>query len=383
MPAILEWQGPVVATSVKTDLLARRSFPGPRSWLEGLGLRPDGRHRHPERGLDAARGLRDLGRRAAGRRLAGLGGTGGAPAWTMRTSGTPQPRSSSPRCSSQRPRTGKGRWPTSSAGRRRETEEVQVGARTAAPGGGRCVPGIEARRARRARSSTPQSRPCSPPSPTPASSPRRDARSPRRAASRRRLPHRLPLRTGARATPPPAAVRDSRPGDCRSRLRPCDRDRAAARPAAASRARRVREHRPAARPRDARFDGRRSGNPARLHLPGHGADQRRLRTRPSTDDRVEPPREGDPFRDRGPADARLRRTAARRRGGAAVLDERRRGPALDDRVGRLPQHRARERPARDATRPWPARLRAPGAGAARAPPWFRDSRLRSTGGGGT
>ena len=95
----------------------------------------------------------------------------------------------------------------------------------------------------------------------------------------------------------------------------------AARPAAAARARRVREHRAAPRPRDARLDRRRTGHPARLGLPGHGADQRRLRARPRADDRLEPPREGDPLGHRGPSDARLRRPAARRRGGPAhVVD---------------------------------------------------------------
>ena len=67
---------------------------------------------------------------------------------------------------------------------------------------------------------------------------------------------------------------------------------------------------------DARVDGRGPGNPARLGLPGHGPDQRRLRPRPRADDRLQPPRQGDPLRHRRPAHARLRRRAARRRGGA-------------------------------------------------------------------
>ena len=81
----------------------------------------------------------------------------------------------------------------------------------------------------------------------------------------------------------------------------------AARPAAAARPRRVRQHRTAPRPRDARIDRSRPRHPTRLRLPGHGPDQRRLRPRPRADDRLQPPREGDPLRHRRPPDARLPR----------------------------------------------------------------------------
>ena len=71
IPAILEWQGPVVATSVKTDLLrdtlaARAAIPD----AQRLGLRPDREHRHADRRLDAACRLRDLAGRATRRLLA-------------------------------------------------------------------------------------------------------------------------------------------------------------------------------------------------------------------------------------------------------------------------------------------------------------------------
>ena len=121
--------------------------------------------------------------------------------------------------------------------------------------------------------------------------------------------------------------------------------------AAAARARRVREHRTAARARNAGVHRRGARDPTRLRLPRHGADQRGLRTRSRADDRLQPPREGDPLGHRRRTDARLRRPAPRRRGDPAdVVDERRRRPPLDDRVRRLPEHRAGERPARDASR---------------------------------
>lgn len=66
IPAILEWQGPVLATSVKRDLLdetlARRRGARRRS----LDPRPERRHRHRGAlGLESAQRVRRLGRRAA------------------------------------------------------------------------------------------------------------------------------------------------------------------------------------------------------------------------------------------------------------------------------------------------------------------------------
>ena len=68
IPAILEWQGPVVATSIKTDLL--RETIAARSAISGaqhLRLRPHRQHRPSERGMDAAHGVPDLARSAARR----------------------------------------------------------------------------------------------------------------------------------------------------------------------------------------------------------------------------------------------------------------------------------------------------------------------------
>ena len=86
----------------------------------------------------------------------------------------------------------------------------------------------------------------------------------------------------------------------------------------------------------------------------------------------------DPLRHRRPADARLRRPAARRRGDPAdVVDERRRRPALDDRVRHATGPRARERPARDATRDtgYSSTATSPRRGSALRP-WFKDRELR-------
>lgn len=68
---------------------------------------------------------------------------------------------------------------------------------------------------------------------------------------------------------------------------------------------------PPPRPTDTRRDRRGPGHPARLRLPGHGPDQRRLRPRTRANDRLQPPRESRPLRHRRPSHARLRRRVAR------------------------------------------------------------------------
>ena len=206
-------------------------------------------------------------------------------------------------------------------GRHAGDEQVELGARAERRARRRSTRSRRSRSGttgRRGRASTRPPRPCSSPTPTPASSPRAmTSELTRRRGSSTAAG--TPPTSARRRTSSAASSRSSRRSSRRSSPRAyerTDRDRQAARPAAAARARRVRQHRAAPRPRDARVDGRGPGHPARLGLPGHGADQRRLRTRPRPDDRLEPPRQGDPLRHRRPADARLRRRAARRRGGA-------------------------------------------------------------------
>ena len=193
-----------------------------------------------------------------------------------------------------------------------------------------------------------------------------------------RSAHGVPVRAGSRAAASAAAIRHARPGDRRSRVRAGHRDREAARSAASARPRRVRQHRPPPRARNTRVDRGGAGNPARLRLSGHGADQRRIRSRSRADDRLQPPREGDPLGSRRRPDARLRRPPPGRRGAAAgVIDQRTpRDEHSTTRVGRPPEPGARQRPARDATRHGvlvyghlpPARIT--------LRPWFRDRRLR-------
>jgi hypothetical protein len=80
------------------------------------------------------------------------------------------------------------------------------------------------------------------------------------------------------------------------------------------------------------------------------------------------PEVGDPLRNRRHADAGLRRSTPRRRGGpAGLLDERRRGQAVDYGVRRLPEPGACERAAGDAARTRSARVRPPSAGAPGTP----------------
>ena len=115
IPALLEWQGPVLATSVKSDLLidtvARR-----RIARRGDGLRPGPGHRDGALAGDAALGRRDLARSDARRPLAGWPPHGPARAdCRTPTSGTRRRRSCWRRCSSPPPPAG-ARWRRSSAG---------------------------------------------------------------------------------------------------------------------------------------------------------------------------------------------------------------------------------------------------------------------------
>ena len=310
VPAILEWQGPVVATSVKTDLLretiaARSAIPDAHVWVYD----PTGGTGMPAAGLDAARGVHDLAGSAARRRMARLGraprrsGVENAEFWYAAAAKLLAPILFAAAVS-ERTMADVVRWVDAQS-----QEDVFDALEASERGGGSDgLPGVVAPRRPHPLGRLHDRR----------DRPRRLRRSGRArvgaqvrassgSAARRRPPHRLPLRPVARAAPPAAALRDARPGDRRCGLRARDRDGRAGRPAAPPRARRVREHRAPARPRHPRLDRSRSGDPARLGLPGHGADQRGLRARPRADDRLEPPGEGDPLRNRRRPDARLRR----------------------------------------------------------------------------
>src|SRR5581483_11275294 len=99
-----------------------------------------------------------------------------------------------------------------------------------------------------------------------------------------------------------------------------------------------------------------------------------LRPRPRADDRLEPPREGDPFGHLRPADARVRRTPARRRAGSAHLFDLRRARPVENGVGQLPPSRAGERPSGDAPRTRGPRLRSPRTHAGHASALVQGSR---------
>ena len=77
IPALLEWQGPVVATSIKSDLLRRQRRPPPGA-RRGDGLRPrPGRPGWPSTRATPLQSCRHLARGDAGRPLAGELGAGG------------------------------------------------------------------------------------------------------------------------------------------------------------------------------------------------------------------------------------------------------------------------------------------------------------------
>ena len=226
IPAILEWPGPVVATSVKTDLLretlaARSSLP--RS--EHLGIRPDRQHRPAEdagwtplmecltwqgaqRVADwLVRAARPRQRRRARPPPSGTRATAeGARADPARSRLQRRIHGAGRRSGSTRqedePRAIRARGERRGRSRRRVRGDLDVG-RTHPRKRLRDRPDRPHRLHRPRRSRL-----------------RHDRRAPRRAPPRRRPPHRLPLRSRTRAAPPPAAVRDARPGDRRARLRP-------------------------------------------------------------------------------------------------------------------------------------------------------------------
>ena len=115
IPALLEWEGPVIATSVKADLLdatiAHRRRRG-----NGVGLRPDRCSGARALGVVAAHRLRDLGGRHAGRGVA-VRGRPAPPRHRHRRRllvlpGPQRPRPLPPRRRARR----SSPWPTSSAG---------------------------------------------------------------------------------------------------------------------------------------------------------------------------------------------------------------------------------------------------------------------------
>ena len=282
IPAILEWPGPVVATSVKTDLLrdtlaARSRIPGAKT----SRVRPHAHHGPGrDRRLDAAHGLPHLAGCPADRKLArplrrGARGSGSRATrfWYAAAEKLLAPLLLAAACSggtmARRRRLARhagertGRRPRSSSTAKRPPHLASTRSRCATSGP--------------APASTPPPRPSSSPTPTPASSPPPQTRgTAARAPSRRRT---TPP-TCARPRTSSAAYSRSSPRSSRrsSRTPTSARPRpAAARPAAAAGARRMRQHRPAARSRHARLHRRRPGHPARHRLPGHGPDQRRLR----------------------------------------------------------------------------------------------------------
>ncbi len=129
----------------------------------------------------------------------------------------------------------------------------------------------------------------------------------------------------------------------------------AARPAAAALAGRVRQHRADSEPGGDRLDRRRAGRAAAERLSGHGPGQLTLRAT-GLHHRQQSPRQGLRHRDLGPRDPLLRLAGAGRRGvRAALAQHRREGPPLADRGRYLPrpgsgQSGARARPRHRAPR---------------------------------
>ena len=312
IPAILEWQGPVVATSIKTDLLretiaARSAITGARTFVYD----PTGSTGLPSAGWTPLIEVPHLAGRAARRRMARPAARDRAARRARPpTSGT-EPRPSCSRRSSSPPPAAAARWRRSSRWVDSQDDEPRrASARS------RTTRRRRSTRSRRSRSGTTERR-----------------GSVYATAQTVLIAYADP---GVLASAMSSELRADRlldggwhtaylcaPAHEQRRLQPLfatlvqeiiahayDRTTEtgqAARPAAAARPRRVRQHRAAPRPRNARLDRRRPGHPARLGLPGHGPDLRRLRARPRADDRLEPPREGDPLRHRGSSDARVRR----------------------------------------------------------------------------
>jgi type IV secretion system protein VirD4 len=108
-------------------------------------------------------------------------------------------------------------------------------------------------------------------------------------------------------------------------------------------------------------DRRRPGHAARLGLSGPGADQGALR-RAGADDRQQPSRQADRLGDRRPRHARLRRPRPRRAADHPDLRDRRSGrPGIHDAVHDLPLTRPAAHAARSPARDRAAHLRQPAA----------------------
>jgi type IV secretory pathway TraG/TraD family ATPase VirD4 len=119
------------------------------------------------------------------------------------------------------------------------------------------------------------------------------------------------------------------------------------------------EHRPGPRPRRGRLDRRRDGGAAALGVPGPRPGQRPLRAALG-DDRQQPRRQGRRLGNLGPRDRRLLQPHDRRRRvQAAHADEREAGTWIDDRGNRLPRSGSTKRFAAGRARERPAPLQAP------------------------
>ena len=253
-------EGPVLATSVKTDLLRdtidarERARPRPAlrpgrrapdstsaSWTPLAGCGDMGR-RAPDRRL-AGRGRLDRQARARRRRLLVLGRGQAARAAAVR-----------------RGDVGGARWPTSSRGstrRRRPTSmDAPRGRRRRRARSTRCEASVTRDERQRSSVYTTAETVLEAYADPGVLAHSRVRRHRRRRVPRRRAPHALPQRDRARAAPAAAGVRRADRVGRRGGVRTRGGDRAAARPAAADRARRGGEHRAAARPR------RRSPRPA-------------------------------------------------------------------------------------------------------------------------
>ena len=348
VPAILEWQGPVVATSVKTDLL--RETIAARSAIRGAqtsGLRPHRQHRPSERRLDAARRVPDLAGRPARRRMARPRGAAGRRRRATPPSSGTERRPSCSRRSSSPPPAAAARWPRSSAGStpRRTSASAGRSSRTTSRRRSDAFEAIslwddKTRGSVYATAETVLIAYADPG--VLASAMTAELRA--ELTPRRRLAHRLPLRSGARAAPPPAALRDARPGDRRARLRPHDRDRAS------RSTRRCCSSSTSARTSRRCATSRRSPRPGAgqgIQLVSVFQDMAQInavygRDRAPTivsNHRAKVILSGH----RRPADARLRRAAARRRGGAPTSRRRRAPRAATRRPSRSPTGTSRPR----------------------------------------
>ena len=222
IPAILEWKGPVVATSIKTDLLretiaARSAIAGARTFVYdptgSTGLPSDGWTPLIE-GLTWQGAQRVAEWLVRGARTSGMA-SDAADFWYGATAKLLAPILLAAACSGG-----------SMAQVVAWVDSMEDRASRAGARGERRAGGHQRARGHRAlgrpnqrkrlrdrtdgadrlrRSRRPRLRDVS--------------RSPRRPTSRRRLAHRVPLRACPRAAPPPAALRDARPGDHRARVR--------------------------------------------------------------------------------------------------------------------------------------------------------------------